>query len=145
MVLDEPTSGLDPAGRTVMLSILRHLSRDLRIQVLPSSHVLEDIERTCDEVVVLAGGRLTAQQAVARGESGGPVSLQVTGDASAFAALLREQGVLATVESGRVLLAAASARELDLVRDLAASSGTGVLSLVDAANVLDDAVVGAMG
>jgi ABC-2 type transport system ATP-binding protein len=145
VVLDEPTSGLDPAGRTEMLSILRHLSRDLGIQVLLSSHVLEDIERTCDEVVVLAGGRLTAQQAVTRRESGGPVSLQVTGDATAFAALLRQQGVPATVESGRVLLAAASARELDLVRDLAAASGTGVLALVDAANVLEDAVVGAMG
>jgi hypothetical protein len=73
------------------------------------------------------------------------VSLQVTGDAAAFAALLHERGVPATVESGRVLLAAASARELDLVRDLAAGSGTGVLALVDAANVLEDAVVGAMG
>jgi ABC-2 type transport system ATP-binding protein len=145
VVLDEPTSGLDPAGRTEMLSILRHLSRDLDIQVLLSSHVLEDIERTCDEVVVLAAGRLTAQQAVTRREVGGPVSVQVTGDAETFAARLREHSVRASVDSGRVVLASTSARELDLVRDLAAASGIGVLSLVDAANVLEDAVVGAMG
>jgi ABC-2 type transport system ATP-binding protein len=145
VVLDEPTSGLDPAGRTEMLSILRHLSRDLGIQVLLSSHVLEDIERTCDEVVVLAAGRLTAQQAVTRREAGGPVSVQVSGDPTAFAARLQEHGVPATVQEGRVLLASTSGRELDLVRDLAAASGTGVLSLVDAANVLENAVVGAMG
>jgi hypothetical protein len=73
------------------------------------------------------------------------VSVQVTGDAEAFAARLREQSVEATVESGRVVLPSTSARDLDLVRDLAAAAGVGVLAMVDAANVLEDAVVGAMG
>jgi ABC-type multidrug transport system ATPase subunit len=106
--------------------------------VLLSSHVLEDIERTCDEVVVLAGGRLTAQQAVTRRESGGPVSLQVTGDADAFAAPARA-GRPATVESGRVVWPPHQRG----ARPRPGPGGgvrTGVLSLVDAANVLEDAV-----
>jgi ABC-2 type transport system ATP-binding protein len=144
VVLDEPTSGLDPAGRTEMLEILRHLSRDLGIQVLLSSHVLEDIERTCDEVVVLASGRVSAQQAVLAREAVGPVTLQVLGDAAAFAALIVARGVPAAAEAGRVLLPSAGRAELLLVRDLAASSGTGLSSIVDAANALEDAVVGAM-
>jgi ABC-2 type transport system ATP-binding protein len=144
VVLDEPTSGLDPAGRTEMLEILRHLSRDLGIQVLLSSHVLEDIERTCDEVVVLASGRVSAQQAVQAREPSGPVTLLVTGDAAAFAAQLVERGVPATAEAGRVHLPAAGRAELLLVRDLAAESHTGISSIVDAANALEDAVVGAM-
>ncbi|MCW2680546.1 MAG: transporter ATP-binding protein [Frankiales bacterium] len=144
VVLDEPTSGLDPAGRTEMLEILRHLSRDLGIQVLLSSHVLEDIERTCDEVVVLASGRVSAQQAVSARVSTGPVTLQVTGDAAAFAGLLQEHGITAQLVAGRILLPSAGPRELAAVRDLAASSGTGLSSMVDAANALEDAVVGAM-
>ena len=144
VVLDEPTSGLDPAGRSEMLSILRHLSRDLGIQVLLSSHVLDDIERTCDEVVVLAGGRLSAQQSVAARQGTGPVRLQVTGDPEAFAAELRANDLDAVVEAGRILLPSAHPGDLRLVRDLAVETGTGISSLVDAANALEDAVVGAM-
>jgi ABC-2 type transport system ATP-binding protein len=144
VVLDEPTSGLDPAGRAEMLSILRHLSRDLGIQVLLSSHVLEDVERTCDEVVVLSSGRVTAQQPVSARDSAGPVVVQVTGDAGAFATALRELGVEAVAEAGRVRLATATPTALAAVRDVAAQRGVGVLSLVDAANALEDAVVGAM-
>jgi ABC-2 type transport system ATP-binding protein len=144
VVLDEPTSGLDPAGRAEMLAILRHLSRDLGIQVLLSSHVLEDIERTCDEVVVLAGGRVSAQQDVSAQQGTGPVRLQVTGDPEEFAALLRVHDLDAVVEAGRILLPSARPPDLRLVRDVAVESGTGLSSLVDAANALEDAVVGAM-
>ena len=56
VVLDEPTNGLDPQGRDEMLELVRRLSRDLGIRVLFSSHVLEDVERTCDAVVVLREG-----------------------------------------------------------------------------------------
>lgn len=145
VVLDEPTSGLDPAGRAEMLAILRHLSRDLGIQVLLSSHVLEDIERTCDEVVVLASGRVSAQQEVAGRQGSGPVRISVTGDPEVFAELLRADGLDAVVEAGRVLLPSARRPELRQVRDVAVSAGIGITSLVDAANALEDAVVGAMG
>ena len=60
VVLDEPTNGLDPQGREEMLELVRRLSRDLGIRVLFSSHVLEDVERTCDAVVVLRDGRVAA-------------------------------------------------------------------------------------
>ena len=145
VVLDEPTSGLDPAGRAEMLAILRHLSRDLGIQVLLSSHVLEDIERTCDEVVVLASGRVSAQQEVAGRQGSGPVRISVTGDPQVFADLLRADGLDAVVVAGRVLLPSARRPELRQVRDVAVSAGIGITSLVDAANALEDAVVGAMG
>ena len=62
VVLDEPTNGLDPAGRVEMISLVRRLSRDLGIQVLLSSHVLEDVERTCDAVVVLRAGQVVASR-----------------------------------------------------------------------------------
>ncbi|MCW2716172.1 MAG: transporter ATP-binding protein [Frankiales bacterium] len=144
VVLDEPTSGLDPAGRHEMLAILRHLSRDLGIQVLISSHVLDDIERTCDEVVVLAGGRVTAQQPVGRTAGGGPIALRVTGDQQAFLEVLRRGGVEATADGTRIFVPSATAPVLERVRDLAVDGGVGITSLVDASHALEDAVVGAM-
>src|SRR5689334_24807170 len=60
VVLDEPTNGLDPAGREEMLVVVRRLSDDLGIRVLLSSHVLEDVERTSDAVVLLREGKVVS-------------------------------------------------------------------------------------
>ena len=60
VILDEPTNGLDPAGREEMLALVRRLSAELGIAVIMSSHVLEDVVRTCDAVVVLRDGRVAA-------------------------------------------------------------------------------------
>jgi hypothetical protein len=68
----------------------------------------------------------------------------VTGDAAAFVALLHERGVAAQPDAGRVLLPAAGPTELAVVRDVAVAAGVGISSLLDAANALEDAVVGAM-
>src|SRR5687768_10085116 len=56
--LDEPTAGLDPAGREEMLALIRKTHREFGISVLFSSHLMADIERTCDRIIVLQDGRL---------------------------------------------------------------------------------------
>ena len=56
--LDEPTAGLDPTGREEMLSLIRKTHREFGISVLFSSHLMADVERTCDRIIVLQGGRL---------------------------------------------------------------------------------------
>ena len=64
VILDEPTNGLDPAGREEMLTLVRRLSTDLGIAVVMSSHVLEDVARTCDSVIVLREGRVAATRRI---------------------------------------------------------------------------------
>lgn len=59
LILDEPTSGLDPEQRARIRSYLRHLARD-RV-VLLSTHILEDVVRSCDWVAVLSDGRIRFQ------------------------------------------------------------------------------------
>ena len=151
VLLDEPTSGLDPAGREEMLGIVRRLSTELGIRVIASSHVLDDIERTCDEVVVLRTGTLAAQRTVAVGhDAGGGVELRVTGDPDAFVAalepLLAPHGVRLTPSpAGGIALSASPDAVLDLVRDVAAERGFGVQRLVPAERGLEDVVVDAMG
>ena len=61
IVLDEPTDGLDPVQRDEMLNIIRQVNREFGIDVMLSSHVLEEVERVCDYVVALDHGMLVAQ------------------------------------------------------------------------------------
>jgi len=61
LLLDEPTNGLDPLGREEMLTLIRSISHEKGVNVLVSSHLLPDVERTCDHVIVLLGGRLLSE------------------------------------------------------------------------------------
>ncbi|WP_372454952.1 ABC transporter ATP-binding protein [Streptomyces buecherae] len=58
VLLDEPTNGLDPVGRDEMLGLIRRVHTDFGISVLVTSHLLGELERTCDHVVVIDGGTL---------------------------------------------------------------------------------------
>ena len=58
VLLDEPTNGLDPASRDDMLDLVRRIGHDFGIAVLVTSHLLGELERVSDHVVVLDGGRL---------------------------------------------------------------------------------------
>src|SRR5205807_6067439 len=59
--LDEPTSGLDPMGRRVVRDVLR-AQRDRGATVFLNSHLLSEIEITCDEVVFLRDGEVVASR-----------------------------------------------------------------------------------
>jgi ABC-2 type transport system ATP-binding protein len=58
LVLDEPLASLDPLARREFLQSLMEVVADRRVSVLLSSHLVTDLERVCDHVVVLVGGRL---------------------------------------------------------------------------------------
>jgi ABC-2 type transport system ATP-binding protein len=61
LLLDEPTNGLDPKGREEMLDLIRDISYNKGVNVLISSHLLPDIERVCDRVIVVLKGQLVSQ------------------------------------------------------------------------------------
>lgn len=60
VLLDEPTSGLDPTQRTEMLTLIGEISNEHSVNVVLSSHLLEEVERVCDHIVALDAGRLIA-------------------------------------------------------------------------------------
>jgi ABC-2 type transport system ATP-binding protein len=59
VLLDEPTAGLDPQGRHEMLELVRRLGT-FGISVIMATHLLDDVQTTCDHVVMLDAGRLVA-------------------------------------------------------------------------------------
>ena len=63
LLLDEPTSGMDPSGRAAMLDLLLDLARDQGKTILLSTHLLGDVDRVCETVVIMDRGRVLAQGA----------------------------------------------------------------------------------
>ncbi|MBK4704145.1 AAA family ATPase, partial [Enterobacter cloacae] len=63
LVLDEPSNGLDPEGIRWLRGFLRHLASEGRT-ILVSSHLLQEIEQTVDDVVILANGKLVKEGTV---------------------------------------------------------------------------------
>jgi ABC-2 type transport system ATP-binding protein len=60
LLLDEPTNGLDPPGRQRMIRLIREIRDTGQTHVLISSHLLRDVEETCQEVLILKDGRIAA-------------------------------------------------------------------------------------
>src|SRR5205823_1932066 len=82
LLLDEPTSGLDPAGRDAMLRLLLTLGREHGKSVLLSTHLLGDVERVCETVLILHRGRVLLQGGVdeVRARRQDRYRLQIQGD-----------------------------------------------------------------
>lgn len=60
LILDEPTNGLDPVARQRMIQLIKDIRKEGSIRLLISSHLLRDIDETCDEVLILKNGRVAA-------------------------------------------------------------------------------------
>ncbi len=58
LLLDEPTSGMDPRGRKDLIKLINSISEQEEITIIYSSHLLADIEETCDKVIILNKGKI---------------------------------------------------------------------------------------
>ena len=61
IILDEPTAGLDPPGREQMLSLIKDLGQNHGKNIIMCTHLLPDVERTADYVVVISQGKQVVQ------------------------------------------------------------------------------------
>jgi len=91
LFLDEPTNGMDPKGREEMLELIRDLAHNKNVNLILSSHLLPDVERTCEHVVVMDKGTVVAFGPIAdlKGPSGRVYELRIKGDLAAFVEVLR--------------------------------------------------------
>src|SRR2546423_9486276 len=102
LFLDEPTNGLDPEGRDDMLNLIRDISHEKGVNVVVSSHLLPDIERTCDTVVVMRKGRIAAQGEVAslRRTEGIQVEVELRIASAQFIEAMKSRGAEVVRELG---------------------------------------------
>jgi ABC-2 type transport system ATP-binding protein len=94
LFLDEPTNGMDPKGRDEMLELIRDLAHNKGVNLILSSHLLPDVEYTCDRVVVVDKGSVAAAGPIdaLKGPAGRVYELRIKGDSTAFIAVMRREG-----------------------------------------------------
>src|SRR6266851_3951545 len=103
LLLDEPTTGLDPAGRDGMLRLLLDLGKNHGKSLVLSTHLLGDVERVCETVVILHQGQVLRQGQVAelRTRRQDRYRLQIQGNPSGFVDELRLEGARVMDDNGR--------------------------------------------
>jgi len=132
VLLDEPTDGLDPVQRDAMLELIHRIGHEFGITVLLSSHLLEEVERICDDVVILAGGLVAAAGSLEqlRGTGEG-LAVELEGEQALVDAALTT--IHATGAEIRILdrgyLITGDDHLFEVVRDALAGSGVGIRRL----------------
>ncbi len=124
VLLDEPTAGLDPAGREEMLDLIKRTARGFGISIMLSTHLMGDVERVADSVIVLESGTVTRQDSVAQlTEETETLLIEVADRREEFATALAAKGVVAADDGKVLVVEEAGETEYDLIRDAAAESG----------------------
>jgi ABC-2 type transport system ATP-binding protein len=105
LILDEPTNGLDPSARRRMLRLIRDIRDSGQMHVLLCSHLLRDVEETCEEVLILKEGRIVhyANLAQERSVNQRFVEIETSGDHAGLAEALTEIGCTCTAHGSRCL------------------------------------------
>jgi ABC-2 type transport system ATP-binding protein len=152
-LLDEPTAGLDPTGREEMLALVSRLS-SFGISVLLATHLLDDVARVCEHVVMLDAGRLVvAGPTETLLHQTGKLTVEVNTGIGRLARALMERG-LSVVSDGPfgvdgeagaldIVVGADPGPVLDTIRDVLADLGLPLHRLSTRAASLDEAFVAA--
>jgi ABC-2 type transport system ATP-binding protein len=116
--LDEPTAGLDPAGREDMLDLVRKTHREFGISILLSSHLMADVERSCDRIMVLQSGRL-AQSGEVRHftKETETVFIEVDDNRESLIRALEQRGIAVTSDGHGLYIEGPDESVYDQVRD----------------------------
>ncbi len=137
VLLDEPASGLDPDGREDMLNLINRLG-DFGMSVVFSSHVLGDIERTCDWVVMLNEGRLLRNEPLETIRASNAVQVVLLDDPTAAVEFLRSRGARVTVQDRTLEIELDEGDAFIAIRDALAETGVGLRSLGAKQTTLED-------
>ncbi len=142
VLLDEPTSGLDPSGRDEMLDLVARLGAD-EMSVVMSTHVLADVQRACDHVVMLDAGRLVVAGGTADLlDTTGTILVEVDARADALVAALTARGLACRMSGSRVEVTAPDADAgLDAIRDEVSELGLPLNTLATRLTSLDEVFV----
>jgi ABC-2 type transport system ATP-binding protein len=140
--LDEPTAGLDPLGRREMLDLVRRVGSEFGISIVISTHLMGDVERVCDSVVVLDAGRLLRAGPVSGfTEETETLEVELLEGVGAVADGLRRRGLEPLVGGSRLTLESVSGADYDTLRDVIVDSGALLYRLAPARHSLADVFV----
>ena len=140
LILDEPTAGLDPEEREAMLNRIRVLATKKGKSVLISTHILPDVQATCDSVIILAKGRVRIGERleVLSRPASPSYQLRVFGQADPLVDRLKAAGItVRPTADGTLILEGADQQTAQHIWDWAREAGVGIRALVPATNSLE--------
>jgi len=139
LMLDEPTNGLDPEGRDEMLELIRRIGHEFGISIVMSSHLLGEIERACDNLVVIDGGRLMRADTIASFTSSMQVlTVEIDAREDELAARLAGRGLTVGRDGRLLLIGLDSGAPYDVLRDEVVEMGVGLIRLEQRRHHLED-------
>jgi len=137
--LDEPTAGLDPGGREEMLDLIQRTGRGFGISMMLSTHLMGDVERVADSVIVLEGGRVAEEGAVSKyTQETETLDIEVDDKQEAVMAALTERGVNVAFDGNMLVVENAGDAEYDAIRDAVADTGARLRRLATRRGTLTD-------
>jgi len=143
VLLDEPTNGLDPSARDDMLALVRRIGSEFGIAVLVTSHLLGELERVSDHVVVLDAVRLLRSSATTEFlHATGSLIVEVLGRPDADRLLgqaLVDAGLVARPAGGTMVeVEVRDDTTLDVVRDVVVDLGLGLVRMQERHHRIED-------
>lgn len=145
VLLDEPTDGLDPVQRDDMLELIHRVGTEYGISVVLSSHLLEEVERICDHVVIIADGRVIRSGNIDQMRGGRTgVMVELDSGQELVAETLRKAGLQVEIRGSRLIVDAPPHHDgdqywiHDYVRDVVAWAEVGLRRLGDQTVSLED-------
>lgn len=147
VILDEPTDGLDPVQRDEMLALIRRIGTDYDMSIVLSSHLLEEVERICDHVIILADGVVRHSASLSSMHDGpaGPPALLLTldvADPAAVTTAFEQAGLRVASRDGALLIEVNDpSSTIDIhaiVRDTVAHHDVGIRKLIERRTSLED-------
>jgi ABC-2 type transport system ATP-binding protein len=142
LLLDEPTDGVDPVGRREIRDILRDFAKDHGTAVLLNSHLLSEIELTCDRVAVLRSGRVAAEGTIDELTRRSPKYKLIASPVDeALLTIFRDTGATADRVNGHVELGVNDLEHLNVIVDKVRARGAVISELSPMRSTLEDVFV----
>ena len=147
LILDEPTNGLDPIARQRMIQLVKDIRKEGSVRLLISSHLLRDIDETCDEVLILKNGRIAALCNIEaeRRSNRSFMELETVGATEKFSVSIRGLGCeCACFPGGRIKLVIPDHIEVRDLYSIASEQGVQIRRMNQRRDSLEDIFLRAM-
>jgi ABC-2 type transport system ATP-binding protein len=147
LIMDEPTNGLDPPARQRMIQLVREIRDASDMRLIISSHLLRDVEETCEEVLILRNGRVAAlcNLEEERRANRKFLELETIGANGAFSSALQQLGCeCAVFDNGRMKVVMPDKIEIREVYRIAEHQGIQIRKMNHRRDSLEDIFLNAM-
>lgn len=142
VLLDEPTDGLDPVQRDDMLKLIRRVGTEFGINIILSSHLLEEVERVADNAIIINNGTVVKDGPIRaiKGDDSSGVVVDLDSNTDSLTAALEAAGCSVTVDGRRLYVDGPHGWEalLDAVRDAAADTDSSIRRIKPQETSLED-------